>query len=236
MATVGPAPTLAAPVAAAVNPAAATSSGSSSTGTFGTSMIAGNFNTFLQLLTTQLKNQNPLSPMDTNQFTQQLVEFASVEQQINMNTQLTTLISLQKTAQATSALSFVGATVAVDGNAAQLANGRAAWTFTAPKPATAAISIADATGRTVFSANQPVQAGTQTFVWDGRDSFGKSLQPGPYTMTVTAADATGQPVAISTQVTGVVDSVDVTQTPPLLSINGQKVPLDKIKQVFRNGL
>src|SRR6266853_5448447 len=84
--------------------------------------IAGNFNTFLQLLTTQLKNQNPLAPLDTNQFTQQLVQFAGVEQQINMNTQLQTLVSLQQTAQNTQALGFVGATVVVDGANAQLAN------------------------------------------------------------------------------------------------------------------
>ena len=76
-----------------------------------TSTIAGNFNTFLQLLTTQLKNQNPLDPLDTNQFTQQLVQFAQVEQQMNMNTQLTTLVSLQQAAQTTQALSFVGTTV-----------------------------------------------------------------------------------------------------------------------------
>src|SRR5579883_1465221 len=77
--------------------------------------IAGNFNEFLGLLTTQLQNQDPLSPMDTNQFTQQLVEFASVEQQINMNTNLQTLVTLQQTAQDSQALGFVGQTVTVNG-------------------------------------------------------------------------------------------------------------------------
>src|SRR3954447_371597 len=77
--------------------------------------IAGNFDTFLQLLTTQLKNQNPLDPLDTNQFTQQLVQFAQVEQQMNMNTSLGTLISLEKATQTTAALSFLGSTVVVDG-------------------------------------------------------------------------------------------------------------------------
>src|SRR5262245_57242902 len=97
-------------IAAAVTPQAATSSTTTS------STIAGNFSTFLQLLTTQLKNQNPLDPLDTNQFTQQLVQFASVEQQINMNTQLGSLVTLQKTAQTTAALGFVGSTVTVDGD------------------------------------------------------------------------------------------------------------------------
>src|ERR1700747_3536386 len=77
--------------------------------------IASNFTTFLQLLTTQLKNQNPLDPLDTNQFTQQLVPFAQVEQQLKSNDQLSTLVSLQKTAQSTAALEYVGKTVAVDG-------------------------------------------------------------------------------------------------------------------------
>src|SRR6202035_2350470 len=94
--------------------------------------IAGNFNSFLTLLTTQLKNQNPLDPLDTNQFTQQLVQFAQVEQQINMNTQLQSLVSLQKTAQNSQALGFVGKTVTVTGSTAPLTNGQAQWTFNPP--------------------------------------------------------------------------------------------------------
>src|SRR5580693_10455342 len=95
--------------------------------------LAGNFDTFLQLLTTQLQNQNPLDPLDTNQFTEQLVEFASVEQQINENTNLQTLISMQQTNEATSALQLVGSTVTVGGNAAALdnaANSAATWNLT----------------------------------------------------------------------------------------------------------
>src|ERR1700761_3109379 len=73
-----------------------------------TTGLADNFQAFLTLLTTQLKNQNPLDPLDSNQFTQQLVQFASVEQQMNMNTQLTTLVSMQKATQSTQAMSFLG--------------------------------------------------------------------------------------------------------------------------------
>src|SRR5271155_3285011 len=82
--------------------------------------IAGNFQSFLQLLTTQLQNQNPLSPLDTNQFTQQLVEFAGVQQQLNTNDSLATLVSLQQTAQSTQALGFVGKTAVVNGTTAPL--------------------------------------------------------------------------------------------------------------------
>src|SRR6266850_7925357 len=108
--------------ALAANPTTGAASGSTGQDKINQT-IAGNFNTFLQLLTTQLKNQNPLEPLDTNQFTQQLVSFAGVEQQINMNQQLTSLVNLQKANQATSAMSFLGPTATVDGATTKLSNG-----------------------------------------------------------------------------------------------------------------
>src|SRR6266567_2316815 len=116
--------------------AATSSATSAATSTPGVdkNMIAGNFQTFLTLLTTQLKNQNPLDPLDTNQFTQQLVQFAQVEQQLKQNDQLATLISIEKAAQSTNALAFVGLTVAVDGQTSPLTGGQASWSFTVPKP------------------------------------------------------------------------------------------------------
>src|ERR671920_543149 len=91
--------------------------------------LAKNFDTFLSLLTTQLKNQNPLDPLDTNQFTQQLVQFAGVEQQLKTNDQLASMLSLQQTAQSTQALTFVGKTALVTGSTAHLSNsaGGATW-------------------------------------------------------------------------------------------------------------
>src|SRR5258705_1931226 len=112
-----------------------TSADKTTTASTATTGIADNFQTFLTLLTTQLQNQNPLDPLDTNQFTQQLVQFASVEQQINMNTQLQTLVSLQQTAQNSQALGFVGKTVTVKGSTAPLQSGQAQWTFNPPTPA-----------------------------------------------------------------------------------------------------
>src|SRR5471030_3223565 len=134
-----------------VNPsaAAATKSPGSAIG-IDQQTIAGNFNSFLQLLTTQLKNQNPLDPLDTNQFTSQLVQFAQVEQQLRSNDQLATLVSLQKTTQSTAALSFVGQNVVVDGSTAPLQNGSATWDLAVPKPATATVNIKSATGQTVY--------------------------------------------------------------------------------------
>jgi flagellar basal-body rod modification protein FlgD len=218
-----------------VNPsaAAATKSPGSAIG-IDQQTIAGNFNTFLQLLTTQLKNQNPLDPLDTNQFTQQLVQFAQVEQQLRSNDQLATLVSLQKTTQSTAALSFVGQNVVVDGSTAQLVNNQATWSFTSPKPATAIITIKDSSGQQAFSGNYTLQTGPQNFKWDGKGNDGKQWPAGAYTMSITSKDANGQSVAISTEVQGVVDSTDLTQDPPTLSIGGHDYALDKIKRVVRS--
>jgi flagellar basal-body rod modification protein FlgD len=196
--------------------------------------IAGNFQTFLTLLTTQLKNQNPLEPLDTNQFTQQLVQFAQVEQQLKSNDQLTTLVSLQQTAQATQALNFVGETVVVDGDTAPLANGKATWNLNAPKPATAAITIKSATGQTVYAGNYAMSAGSQPFVWDGKDNSGLAWPAGNYTISVTALDANGKLVSVPTEIQAPVDSADLTKSPPTLSIAGKDFTLDKLKRVVRN--
>ena len=195
--------------------------------------IASNFDTFLQLLTTQLKNQSPLDPLDTNQFTQQLVQFAQVEQQMRQNEQLATIVSLEKAAQSSYALGFVGATVAVDGATARLADNKAAWSFAVEKPAAATINIKNATGQTVYTGNFTMQAGLQNFAWDGRNNNGAQMPAGNYTIQVVAKDAAGQPVAVSTEVQVIVDSVDLTKSPAELSMNGQSFTLDKIKRVVR---
>jgi flagellar basal-body rod modification protein FlgD len=221
--------TLASPVTSATPSANSLASATNST------EIASNFTTFLKLLTTQLQNQDPLSPMDTNQFTQQLVEFASVEQQMKSNDALTTLVSLNQAAQSTSALNLVGATVVVDGSTTQLANGKATWSLSASKPATATISIKDANGQNAYTSSFAVNAGSQNFVWDGHGNNGTLWPAGSYTMTATATDASGQTTAISTQIQARVDSVDLTQTPPLLSINGQNYTVNQLQKIVAPG-
>lgn len=201
--------------------------------TSSTVTLADNFETFLTLLTTQLKNQNPLDPLDTNQFTQQLVQFAQVEQQLKSNDQLATLISVQQSMQTTQALGYVGHIVAIEGKTTTLVNGSAGWSFNATKPATATINIANAAGATVYSGSFSLQAGTQNFIWDGRDASGNTMPDGEYTLSITATDAAGSTVAVSTEIQGVVDSVDVSQIPPMLNVNGKDYTLDKIKRVVR---
>jgi flagellar basal-body rod modification protein FlgD len=204
------------------------SSLSSDTGT----TLAGNFQTFLTLLTTQLQNQNPLDPLDTNQFTQQLVEFASVEQQLKTNDQLASLVSLQQTTQATQALGFVGKTAVVNGNTTAMSNSQASWQLDIPSTSTVNISIANSQGQTVFTGTYSAAAGdSQPFTWNGQGNDGTQWPDGQYTLTATAADSSGNSVAVSTEVSGTVSSVDLTQTPPLLSINGQSYTMCQVKRI-----
>lgn len=216
-----------------IAPVTTTTGASSVSNALDKTEIASNFTTFLQLLTTQLKNQNPLDPLDTNQFTQQLVEFAQVEQQMKSNDQLTSLVALEKSAQTTTALAYVGATVVVDGSTAQMTGGTANWSLNVTKPSTASITISDFTGQNAFTGTVAVNPGTQTFTWNGRGNDGRLWPDGSYTLTATAVDANKQSVAISTEVQAVVDSVDLTQDQPQLSINGQNYTLDKIKRIVR---
>lgn len=213
-------------------PANPTTSGASTTSST-TSGIADNFQTFLTLLTTQLQNQNPLDPLDTNQFTQQLVQFAGVEQQLKTNDQLTSLVTLQKTAQSTQALNFVGSTAVVDGSTATLKDGTATWALGVSKPSSVTVTISNSAGQAVYSGNFSMNAGDhQALQWDGRGSDGSQWPDGNYTLTATAKDASGQTTAVSTEIQGVVQSADLSQDPPTLSIGDQSFTVDKIKKVI----
>jgi flagellar basal-body rod modification protein FlgD len=197
-----------------------------------TAGIADNFQTFLTLLTTQLQNQNPLDPLDTNQFTQQLVQFAGVEQQLKSNDQLKSLVALEQSAQATQALIYVGNTVAVDGSTQQF-DGAATWNLKADKDTAATITITNSTGQTVYSGNFSLKQGNASFVWDGKGNDGTQWPAGAYKLTATGKDSTGKNVAIATEIQGVVDSVDLTASPALLSIGGQNYTTDQIRRVLR---
>jgi len=223
---------VATPVVSGTTPLPSSSSSNSSLSSTSGATLAGNFQTFLQMLTTQLQNQNPLDPLDTNQFTQQLVQFASVEQQLKTNDQLSSLVALQQSTQATQALTFVGKTAVVDGSTTALTNSSATWVLDVPSSGTMNVNITNSNGQTVFSGSYPVSAGKdQPFNWNGQGSDGSQLPAGKYTMTATMPDSSGNAVGVSTQIQGAVDSVDLTQSPPLLSIGGQTYTINQIKKI-----
>jgi flagellar basal-body rod modification protein FlgD len=225
------------PVVSGTTPLPASSSSSpgssaAASSALASSQIAGNFQSFLTLLTTQLQNQNPLSPLDTNQFTQQLVEFAGVQQQLNTNDSLATLVSLQQTAQSTQALGFVGKTAVVNGSSATVTNSTATWQLSVPTASTVTVNITNSSGQTVFTGSYAAAAGNnQPFTWNGKGNDGTQWPDGSYKLTATAKDSANNSVAIATQIEGVVNSVDLTQSPPLLSIDGQTYTVNQIQSI-----
>jgi flagellar basal-body rod modification protein FlgD len=225
----------ASPIVSGTTPLPASSSSSASAAaanSLASQQIAGNFQSFLTLLTTQLQNQNPLDPLDTNQFTQQLVEFAGVQQQLNTNDSLATLVSLQQATQSTQALGFVGKTAVVNGNTAALSNSSATWQLSIPSNSNVDITIASSTGQTVYTGSYSVAAGNnQPFTWNGQGNDGTQWPNGSYTLTATAKDSSNNSVAVTTAIEGVVNSVDLTQSPPLLSINGQTYTVSQIQSI-----
>jgi flagellar basal-body rod modification protein FlgD len=196
-------------------------------------MIAGNFQLFLQLLTTQLKNQDPTSPLDTNQFTQQLVQFASVEQQLKTNTNLDALVALNKSQQATASLNFVGAKVIADGSASEYKDGVAVWNVTSPVAATATVSVLDANGNTVWTDKQTLQQGIQSYAWNGRTSTGQLAPEGSYTNKIDAQDSEGMPVTTSTDFSGTVTGVDLSGSEPLLLVGSTYLKVNQIKGIVQ---
>ena len=194
--------------------------------------IASNFTQFLTLLTTQLKNQNPLDPMDTNQFTQQLVQFAGVEQQLKTNDRLDNILTASQSASSATATSYIGKTVTASGASSQLSGGSAAWTLTPARAASkAVITILDSNSNVVATQATSLAAGSQAYTWNGKTSAGLTAPDGTYSIKVSAMDATGSTVAVDTSLSGTVDEVDLSGSSPVLLIGSQKVPLSSVQTI-----
>jgi len=204
---------------------------STSSGTADRSTIANNFDTFLQLLTTQLKNQNPLDPLDTNQFTQQLVEFSGVEQQLKTNDFLASLVTANANTTNSNAVNYIGKTVTASGVRSELANNKAQWSFTLADTANVTVNIKDASGNTVYTEQGQLQAGTGQFTWDGKDNQGNVKPDGTYSISMQAITPEGKSINVSTDTTGKVTGVDFTGTEPVLLIGTTRVNLSGVTSV-----
>jgi flagellar basal-body rod modification protein FlgD len=193
-----------------------------------------NFDMFLMMLTTQLQNQNPLDPLDANKFTEQLVQYSSVEQQIAMNQSLDQLKSIVIAQNAASLVSYVGAEVTAQGNAAALKDGKAKWMFsTGTQAKTMQVEIRNEAGAIVATRTITPTDKDHTFEWDGKANDGSTLPPGTYRVTVTAKDAQGADVPVTTKVSGIVKEIDFSTPEPTLMVNGMKIPASAILSVRR---
>jgi flagellar basal-body rod modification protein FlgD len=208
------------------------SSSSSSSLNTSRQSIADNFDTFLSILTTQLKHQNPLDPMDTNQFTQQLVQFTSVEQQLKTNQFLEALMLANQASVNVDAVSYIGKEVTSAGNRAQLSGGQAIWGFNAESLASdATVTIKDSLGNVVYSENGSLEAGPGTFFWDGRGSDGSMRPDGVYTISIQAQGLSGRTVNVTTETRGVVSAVDFSGSEPVLTIGSGTIRLSDVTNV-----
>mgnify|MGYP000053038153 CR=1 FL=1 len=196
-------------------------------------LIADNFDTFLSLLTTQLQNQNPLDPLDTNQFTQQLVQFSEVEQSIKANENLESLLQVSAANIATAATSFIGKKVMIQSTNTQLKDGSAEWSYATGSTATnATFTVRDEAGNIVWTEEKGVAAGRNTFTWNGFDEDGNKMDDGDYTLTVEATDSAGDPVATIVEVSVQIDGVDFSGVEPILLVGDQGVPLSQVTAVL----
>lgn len=214
-----------APVTAPTTPQDATSKGIAS--------LADNFNTFLALLTTQLKNQDPTSPLDSNQFTQQLVQMTGVEQQLNANTLLKQVVANTSNGIST-AVTLIGKTVKAVSDTASLANGQAQWTYNLPSAAAdLKVEVLDANGNVVHAeAPSDLKAGDHPFTWNGKDLTGAQLpNGGTYTLRVTATDAAGAAIATTNYVEGTVTGVTQANGSTSIIVNGGPVDWAKVVSV-----
>jgi len=210
--------------------AAAATSGS--TTTQDRALIADNLDTFLKLLTTQLQNQNPLDPIDTNQFTQQLVEFSSVEQAVKGNELLTQIVTSNTANATTTAIDYIGKQVQAKGAETTLKAGEANWTYTIGQNSPdASVTIRDSSGEIVFSEVTTLEAGTNTYSWDGVKSSGSTANDGAYSITIEASDIDGNNIGVSTSVSGIVTGVEFDGADTILNIGSSRVKLTSVETV-----
>jgi flagellar basal-body rod modification protein FlgD len=195
----------------------------------GKDSLSDSYTTFLSLLTTQLKNQDPVSPLDTNSFTQQLVQMTGVQQQLLSNELLQTLVE-QKDNSGYDAVSLIGRNATVPGASSQLADGKAAWQYELPsKAAAATLKITDAKGAVVWEGPAPDLAqGRHAFDWNGKDAAGKTLPDGAYTLSVTAKDSADAAVLAKLYSTGKVTGVESSNGSTVVTVGGVKTPLSSI--------
>lgn len=192
-------------------PATTTTSSSSSSSAQAT--LSQNYTTFIKLLTSQLQNQDPLNPTDTSQFTQQLVQYSQVEQQIDTNSKLDTLISQGSNSGLSNVVGYIGKDAELNGNQLSVTNGVGEFSYTLSKPATnVSIQITDANGNVVRNATGGLSTGKQVISWDGKDDSGNQLNDGTYTFKITATDQQGNNITSTStgfaQITGVSTASD----------------------------
>ncbi len=211
--------------------AASNNSAAAATTNTALNAISSNFNDFLSLLTTQLQNQDPSSPMDTAQFTSELAQFAGVQQQVDTNTNLSSLIQLSQGQAVLQGTSLIGKPVELNATTLPLQNGSASVQFTAPTAGPVTITVQDAAGNVVATDTGTANAGANSWTWNGQSSGGATMPDGAYTVSVNAVAGNGatSPLSFTTggTVTGVVNNAGTVD----MQFGGVTLPLSDLATI-----
>ena len=183
------------------------SQAAAATGATAIGSLTTNYQTFLNLLMTQLKNQDPTTPMDTNQFTSELVQFSSVEQQINTNTSLTQLIQLTQSGELVQASAMVGHSVALSGSDMPVQSGSGKIQFAAAAAGPVTVAIYNSVGTHIGDSLIDSKKGLNTWGWNATDASGNTEPDGAYKVVVTATDAGGATKPLAFNVLGLATGV-----------------------------
>jgi flagellar basal-body rod modification protein FlgD len=210
-----------------------TTAASSGPATTSRASLANNFETFLTLLTAQLKNQDPLSPLDSKDFTNQLVQFSGVEQQLKTNDLLSSLTENTKLSAGATAVAYLGKEATANTSVAAIAaGGNATWNYELPRAAqTVSLRVIDSSGRVVATASGETTRGEKAFQWDGKDQSGREVAAGTYRLEVNAIGGDGQPIIGSVSRRGLISAVDLSGSAPTVTIAGASVPLSSITKI-----
>jgi len=214
-----------------MDPVSSTTANATSRIGAGSSLLASNFETFLTLLTSQLKNQDPLSPVDSNQFTAQLTQMAGVEQQLLTNDLLKSLVSGQGSAGLGQAATYIGKAATAAWSATKMADGQATWSYELGANASSAtLQVLDGTGKVVWSGDAPSKTtGMYDFTWDGKATSGNDGQNGQvYTLKITAKDAAGGALDSQVLTRGRITGVEMYNGEPYLTVGNAILPLSSV--------
>jgi flagellar basal-body rod modification protein FlgD len=194
--------------------------------------LAKDMNSFLLLLTSQLKNQDPLSPMDSTQFTNQLTQFAQVEQQININQNLTSLLAATTQNIVSNAVNYIGNTVEGASDQVPMQNGKFKAGYGLQSDAKAVtVLIKNADGDVVYSKAGETEKGVHPLDWDGKDQYGVQQPDGTYTVTVTALAGDDKPVETYVTAFGRVTGVTTIDNKTVLLMDKVGIPIDSVLSV-----
>jgi len=216
---------------AASSPSSASGSGSAA----GAATLGGT--NFLTLMLAQLKNQDPTSPVDSNQFLSQLASLSTVQGITQLNTSFGSLSTSLVSSQALQASSLLGHQALVSSSTANLtANGSVSGAIDVPQTTSqAVVNIVGSSGALVRQINLGAQStGLANFSWDGKLQDGSQAAAGQYTLSAQFAGAASGATAASTYVNGTVQSVTMGagQTGLTLNVSGLgSVPFSGVKQI-----